>query len=46
MFSIEAMCMRKTVLCYIREDLAEKYNNLPIQNTKPEFVYDIYEIKE
>jgi glycosyltransferase involved in cell wall biosynthesis len=40
MFSIEAMCMRKPVLCYIREDLAEKYNNLPILNTKPEFVYD------
>ena len=40
MFSLEAMCMRKPVLCYIREDLAEKYKNLPILNTKPEFVYD------
>ena len=36
MFSLEAMCMRKPVLCYIREDLAEKYKNLPILNTKPE----------
>jgi len=40
MFSLEAMCMKKPVLCYIREDLAEKYKNLPILNTKPEFVYD------
>ena len=27
-------------MCYIREDLAEKYKNLPILNTKPEFVCD------
>jgi len=40
MFSLEAMCMKKPVLCYIKEDLAEKYKNLPILNTKPEFVYD------
>jgi glycosyltransferase involved in cell wall biosynthesis len=40
MFSLEAMCMKKPVLCYIREDLVEKYKNLPILNTKPEFVYD------
>lgn len=40
MFSLEAMFMKKPVLCYIREDLAEKYKNLPILNTKPEFVYD------
>jgi len=40
MFSLEAMCMKKPVLCYIREDLAEKYQNLPILNTKPEFLCD------
>jgi glycosyltransferase involved in cell wall biosynthesis len=39
MFSIEAMCMGKPVLCYIQKDLAYKYQNLPIVNTSPESVY-------
>jgi glycosyltransferase involved in cell wall biosynthesis len=41
MFSIEAMCMGKPVLCYIKKDLADKYyQDLPILNTSPEFVYE------
>jgi glycosyltransferase involved in cell wall biosynthesis len=40
-FSIEAMCMGKPVLCYINRDLVAKYyQNLPILNTSPEFVYE------
>lgn len=40
-FSIEAMCMGKPVLCYIRKDLMDKYyHNLPILNTGPESIYE------
>jgi glycosyltransferase involved in cell wall biosynthesis len=40
-FSIEAMCMGKPVLCYIRNDLIDKYcQNLPILNTSSEAVYE------
>jgi glycosyltransferase involved in cell wall biosynthesis len=40
-FSIEAMCMGKPVLCCVKKDLVDKhYHNLPILNTSPEFVYE------
>ncbi|WP_269851924.1 glycosyltransferase family protein [Methanosarcina horonobensis] len=40
-FSIEAMCMGKPVLCFIKKDLVDKYyTNLPILNTYPEFMYE------
>lgn len=39
MFSIEAMCMGKPVLCYIRQDLSERYTELPILNTTPKSIY-------
>jgi glycosyltransferase involved in cell wall biosynthesis len=38
-FSIEAMCMGKPTLCYIRQDLLERYQELPILNTTPKSVY-------
>lgn len=41
MFSIEAMCMGKPVLCYIKKDLISKHcQNLPILNTSSEVVYE------
>jgi len=41
MVSIEAMAMSKPVLCYIREDLVDKYPaGLPIVNTNPDNIYD------
>lgn len=40
MFSIEAMCMGRPVLCYIKNDLANIYKNLPILNTNPNILYD------
>lgn len=41
MFSIEAMCMGKPVLCYIKKDLIDKYcQNLPILNTDSKVIYE------
>lgn len=38
-FSIEAMCIGKPVLCYIKPDLLVSFQDLPILNTTPESVY-------
>jgi len=38
-FSVEAMALGKPVLCYIRDDLVEKYpSDLPIVNANPDTI--------
>lgn len=39
-FSIESMALGKPVLCYIREDLMNKYPNLPIVSAHPDNLYE------
>jgi len=41
-FSIEAMALGKPVICYIREDLRDKYPmDLPIVSANPDTIYDV-----
>lgn len=43
--SVEAMALGKPVICYIREDLKEKYpKELPIFSANPENIYDALKI--
>lgn len=39
-FSIEAMCIGRPVLCYIRQDLLETHSELPILNTTSKSIYN------
>jgi len=44
-FSIEAMALGKPVICYIREDLKNKYpKELPVISANPENIYDVLKL--
>ena len=44
-FSIEAMALGKPVICYIREDLKDKYpKDLPIISANPDTIYSVLKI--
>lgn len=38
--SMESMALGKPVICYVREDLAIQYPNLPIINANPDTIYE------
>lgn len=41
LFSVEGMAYGKPVIAYIREDLAARYEGLPIHNANPDTIYDV-----
>lgn len=44
-FSIEAMALGKPVICYIREDLKDKYpKDLPIISANPDTIYNVLKV--
>lgn len=44
-FSVEAMAMGKPVICYIREDLKNKYpKELPIISANPDTIYNVLKV--